>query len=123
MLIIRREQMAIFERAAEEDFERRLMIAMRAHHPLAVRDRSDEELRAEVRVAIARARGHGFRHESTIADFVSLYFSVGARFDEYPPVRAILRDEVVPLEKRVRWLMLRLSKEEWSEARGAGGGG
>jgi hypothetical protein len=123
MLIIRREQMALFESAVEDEFERRLTAAIRAWHGAELHQVSDDALRARVRAGIARARGYGFRYESTIADFVELRFSVGERFDEHPPVRTVLTDRCLPLEQRVKWLIEHLPGEDWVGARRAGGGG
>ncbi len=116
MLTIRPEQLHVFERAMDADFEARLARALRARQP-ALDKISDEELGDRIRAAIARARGYGFVGEATIADFVGLAFSVSPRFDEHPPIRAMLRDHCMPLEQRVRWLIAELPVAEWEIAR------
>jgi len=129
--MIRREQMAAFDDASQEEFERRLAEHVRtcfaassidtSAGDFALSGLSAECVRAMVRHSIQKAKGYGLTWESSIAAYAALMFTVGPRFDEHPEIQAELLDENVPVNSKVDHLGYAISEPTWQEAKAAQG--
>ncbi len=127
MLIIRREQFAIFQPVAEAAFVRRLVSHLRDNHGDAViqlpneviliRQIADERLYPLVEDGIARARDYGMDWESAVTAFVVMRFVAAPNFDAHPLIQRVLRDERVPANSRIDQLWERTSEENWEVVR------
>jgi hypothetical protein len=121
-LVIRSEQLRIFQNADEDRFCRRAAAHIRAEFPLAVGDLSDGELLRRVDLAYERARRFHFTTQATVLGYMVLMFIVGAQFDTHPAIHEILHQEWIPSDARLAYLAEAISPEEWEEARTAGDG-
>jgi uncharacterized caspase-like protein len=88
------------------------------HHPEAVAELRDEEILRRAGVAVARAKGHGFQKEASVAAFAALMFLVGPNFDEQANIRAALRIPGLPADTCMQRLMANTKEDDW-EAAGA----
>lgn len=91
------------------------------HHPEAVAELRDEEILRRAAVAVARAKGHGFQKEASVAAFAALMFLVGPDFDEQASISAALKIPGLPSDVCMQRLMANTNEEDW-EAAGAQGG-
>ena len=129
MLIIRPEQLAVFQARADADFKDRLarhILKEHAHVSVGLPGRESKVveipegvLREMVGNGLARARGYGMRYESSLAAFVSLMFAVAPNFDEHPVIRRVLLDESEPPDLRIELFDEYVTNENW-EAAGRG---
>ncbi|HMF58082.1 MAG TPA: hypothetical protein VK619_17190 [Pyrinomonadaceae bacterium] len=115
-MIIRKEQMAVFETAAEEEFVKRMAQYLKEQHAGAVAHLSDERLRRRVRGALARGRSHGLTWESALAGFVVLMFEVAPNFDLHPAFHEVLQTSYPNENERIRAIYENVRDEEWEEA-------
>jgi len=76
----------------------------------------ENSLKEMIRNGIKRAGAHGLTWESSIADFISLMFSVAPNFDEHLLVAQGLKNEQVPVDERVDFLFKIISEEIWETA-------
>jgi hypothetical protein len=67
MVVIRDEQMRVFERAAEREFENRMVARIHGYFPKHGKMLDAAELRALVTLALERARGYGLTTERNVA--------------------------------------------------------
>lgn len=88
MLIIGDEQIDALKLIARKDFERRMMRHLKDFFPEKTGSASEEQARAFIAHAIARAKEYGIVKERDVARYVILATLFGARFDS---------------EKRYRW--------------------
>ncbi|HKO57581.1 MAG TPA: hypothetical protein VJ276_17035 [Thermoanaerobaculia bacterium] len=115
MLIVRQEQFDALAADAQRRFHEELRKFLIAGYPAAVAGIPDDELRARIAAAAARAADHRLTFQSSLAVFVAATFTVGERFDRYPPIAAILGK---PLSEEHRMGRLqRLPEGVWREAR------
>lgn len=94
MLVIRAEQMEIFERIALRKFEDEMISHSKKFSPRLCEVIGDEQLRAAVNPAISRAMDFGFTNRGPIRLFIEMMFLYGSRFDtdpQYPMIGEILR--------------------------------
>lgn len=115
-MILRSEQMKIFDHQAFMAMRDRLVAHVREHHPESIAHLSPEDLEKEVETGMRRAQGYGLTQETTIGAFVSLRFVTSPNFDEQPAIQAALRDESMPPDARMDTLMERTEPEDWDEA-------
>ncbi|MFT3772594.1 MAG: hypothetical protein QM820_44960 [Minicystis sp.] len=116
MLTIRDPQLAALRAAREPAFLDDLVAHLRAYHPDAVEDLSDDEIRARARVGVRRAGRYGFDKGRTAAAFVALMFEIAPNFDEHPAIRRCLTDEAIPVDARILDLVHRTTAAAWEEA-------
>jgi hypothetical protein len=93
VLVIRAEQMKVFERAARLRFEDEMMVHSKAFSPRLCEVLGDDGLRAVVQSAIARADEYGFTSRGPVRLFLELMFLCGSAFDtdpQYEPAREFL---------------------------------
>ena len=102
MLVIRPEQMAVFERGMAHRFEDEMVAHGKAFSPRLSEVLGEDQLRVAIRSAIARAGRHGFTLRGPIRLFVELSFLWGSGFDtdpQYPAVGALLRAGTDEMER------------------------
>jgi hypothetical protein len=126
-MIIRNEQMAVFEQTAEESFERRLAAHLREDYLTAVvrlpemestvSDLPDETLKLLVSVSIERARSYELTFESSISAFCAIMFEVAPNFDKHSLSKLCLRDENIEPNERLNELIKVLQEEHWEKIR------
>jgi len=110
VLVIRPEQLDAFREDRERHFHRRLTALLR--RLLGDGYEVTEEI---VAWGIARARVHGVRSETAIADFTGLVVQLGGDFDQHALVRSILSDDRLTPNERVDALFARLTFDDWKE--------
>ena len=94
MLVIRAEQMKVFEQAALRRFEDEMVAHSKDFSPRLCEVIGDEQLRVALRSAMNRAGGYGFTYRGPIRLFIEMMFLCGSAFDtdpQYPRVGEILR--------------------------------
>lgn len=87
MFKITRAQNTLFEEAALSTFEESLVARGAVLAPALAASLSEEQMRAFVRAAIARAAHHGFTLKGPVRLFVELAFLFGSGFDVDPKHR------------------------------------
>jgi len=95
-MIIRNEQMRVFEQRAWEQFEEEMMAHSKEFSPRLCEVIGDEQLHVAVHSAIARAVDYGFTNRGPIRLFVEMMFLCGSSFDtdpQYAPLGEVLRSE------------------------------
>jgi hypothetical protein len=93
-MVIRREQMAVFEQAALRRFEDEMVAHGKEFARRLAEVIGDEQLRVAVRAAIARASTYGFTNRGSAQLFVEMTLLCGSGFDtdpQYPTVGECLR--------------------------------
>jgi hypothetical protein len=94
-MIIRAEQMRVFEERAWQQFEEEMMAHSKDFSPRLCELIGDEQLRVAVRAAIARAMDYGFTNRGPIRLFVEMMFLCGSSFDTDPSVFGIGRSPAI----------------------------
>jgi|SRR5436190_8867622 len=89
MLIIRAEQMKVFEQASRRRFEDEMVEHAKAFAPPLCEVIGDEALRVAIRSAIVRAENYGFTNRGPIRLFIEFMFLCGSAFDTDPQYRAV----------------------------------
>ncbi len=127
-MLIRSEQMDVFEKAAEEGFVRRLCAHLRERYAEAlvrlpdqetiVRELPDETLDLLVRRSIERARKNDLTYESSISAFTALMFEVAPNFDTHQLSKMLLTDEEIEPNARLNELLKVLTEKNWESIRG-----
>jgi hypothetical protein len=95
MLIIRKEQMAVFEAGALRNFEDEMVLHSKSFTPELCKVLGDEQLRVALRQAMARATRYGFTNRGPMRLYIELMFLCGSEFDSdplYPDIGRVLRD-------------------------------
>jgi hypothetical protein len=114
-LKIRDSQMKVFDRYMEDQFVRSLMRDVRTDFPEETSDLSDAEIKQLLRGALARARSHGIRYQSSIAGFVTLMFSIAPNFDDHPAFARVLDDPGLVEQDKLSALFS-LPPDAWEQA-------
>lgn len=114
MFVIRPEQLAALEDAADRAFAEEVLNDLRARHPGRIEHVSPDELRAAIRDAIASGRAHGLTSRNDLRTFAVLRVLVGRDFDHHPLVARFLDDPELPAEVRMRTLLRDMTEEEWT---------
>jgi hypothetical protein len=117
MLIIRKEQMDVFQNEAERNFENEVQKQLRTTHAALVKDMDDDILRKRVAYGIFRAREYGLTWKSNLAIFVILMFDLNPEFDRHPSFSRRLNDTDVDPNERMRTLVKEMTEEDWATAR------
>ncbi len=128
-MLIRAEQMSVFERAAEDNFVRRIAAHLLENYvpaivrlpdvePATVGELPPEKLHSLVEVSVERARRYGLTYESSIAAFSALMFEVAPNFDSHRLIKMLLNDENIEPEARLNELLKVLNEKNWEAIRG-----
>jgi hypothetical protein len=94
MLMIRAQQMQVFEQEAWRQFEDEMVVHSRIFSPRHCDGIGDAQLHAIVRSAIVRAGNYNFTCRGPIRLFIEMMFLLGSSFDtdpQYPDFGRILR--------------------------------
>jgi hypothetical protein len=120
MLTIGKQQLAALKESIERAYSRDVARYIRAEHPEAAGELSDEEFLRRVSLGIARAESHGLTWDSSITAFVAIMFEVAPTFDEQPAISRVLEDTSLPPNQRIDALWERTTDEDWDEAEARG---
>jgi hypothetical protein len=125
-VIVRTEQIEVFDAAAEPAFRSRVAAYLRHRHgqttvrfpdaETTVREMSETMLGAVVDSGLARARSHHLTWESSLNAFVTLMVTVAPNFDEQPTIRAALAEDHRPPDFRMQELGDRVAPQDWEAA-------
>ena len=115
-MIVRPQQMAVFEQEAFRTMQERLIAHVRRHYPAEVKHLGSEELKQEVGIGMRRAQEYSLTRETTIGAFVSLRFVIGPEFDHQPDIHEALSDQKLSPDYRMETLMDRTQPDHWTEA-------
>lgn len=128
-MLIRAEQMAVFQKRADDDFVRRLNSHLREKYEATVvrlpdkestvGELSDEELNQLINIGIERARKFGISYESATAAFVAMMFYLAPNFSEHEAANPHLKDENTEPNARMDKLLDKLTKEDWERIKRA----
>lgn len=102
MLIIRTEQMKVYEDDALRRFEDEMVVHSKEFTPRLCKVLGDEQLRVALRQAMKRADTYGFANRGPIRLYIELMFLYGSDFDtdpQYPALGEILN---APEEQMMR---------------------
>ena len=93
-MIIRTEQLKLFEQAALRQFEEEMMVHSKDFSPRLCEVIGDDQLRGAIRLAMKRADGFGFTNRGPIRLYIEMMFLCGSAFDtdpQYPALGRVLR--------------------------------
>lgn len=90
MLIIKREQLQLFDAVAERDFHNRLLSFLREELPEYTADMDDTGLRLFIREAQSHAERHGIESDQGIAQYVCLALETSPTFADAPEISSYL---------------------------------
>jgi hypothetical protein len=121
MIVIRKEQMRVFDEQARRAFVGEIARDLREHHPQDVAGLDDAELRTRVAEGLELASRYGMKKKYSLALFIELLFMAAPNFDEYPPIRYILNHPAIPPDDRLDHIIRTLRDSEWDEVRKRGG--
>jgi hypothetical protein len=114
-LIIRVQQMEVFQEAAYDTFAGQLAKALRQIQPQDVTHVSDAELLQFVRAAVERGRSFGLLSELSLSPFVATSVRVAPNFYEHPNVNSILVNYSIPEDRRMELLLETTSADTWQQ--------
>ncbi len=127
-MMIRAEQMSVFETTAEEKFVRRLAAHLLENYGTAVvrlpdlestvNELPEETLHSLVKNSIARARRYELTFESSISAFTAIRFEVSPNFDRHRLSQVMLNDEHIEPDARLDELLEVLTEKNWETIRG-----
>ena len=89
MIIIRAEQMKVFEQAARQQFEEKMMAHSKDFSPRLCEVLGEDQLRVAIRNAMKRAESHGFTNRGPVRLFIEMMFLFGSSFDTDPQYAAM----------------------------------
>lgn len=95
MLVVRAEQMTVFEQEALRRFEDEMVLHSREFTPRLCEVIGEDQLRVALRQAMSRAGTYGFTNQGPIRLYIELIFLCGSDFDndpQYPTLAKILND-------------------------------
>jgi hypothetical protein len=114
VLVIRKEQLAAFQREKDEAFAAWTVEWLRRGEAPCVAGVTDGVARRRVLAAMARARGLGLTAPMLLLRYAKRMLEYGPRFDTHPSVRALLLDTARAPEARLDALD-RLPASVWTE--------
>lgn len=115
-LVIRDEQVAVFEEALRNDFIERLAAELKANYAEDVEPYTDEELYEVIDRGIDRAEDYGLEGDADISAFIKLLFTIGWYFDRYPMFQEILTNEANLPEEKMPFIFEGATDEDWEKA-------
>jgi len=127
-MLIRAEQMSVFELTAEEKFARRLAAHLLENYGQAIVRLPDSEsalaelpeeiLHSLIKNSIERARRYELTFESSISAFTAIRFEVSPNFDNHRLSQVMLNDEHIEPDARLDELLEVLTEKNWETIRG-----
>jgi hypothetical protein len=87
----------------------------------AIGELSDAEIERRVRLALPRARAHGFTAPEAATAYVTLMFLVSPCFDRHPAIAAALAALTGDGSARLRALFTQTTESDWDAAAQLGG--
>ena len=94
-MVIRAEQMQVFEEAAAKRFENQMVGQLSALFPRISDKLGDPGLREVIQYGVARAGDHGITRQRDVGRYIAIMLMFGPHFDSKPasgPFYAVLRD-------------------------------
>jgi len=119
VLIIRKEQIAVFQQHAEHNFVNSVIKQLYTNHAEVVKDLPKEKLYKRVEYGVQRAREYGLTSENNLRAFVTLMFEIGPDFDKFPTFQKYLVDESVLPDERMGVLLSKTTEADWQNAQQA----
>lgn len=113
MLIIRNEQMTVFQEKAEKDFTASVVKQLRSSHKATLKGLTEDKIYKRVEYGIGHARKYGMTWKNNLTAFVTLMFEVAPDFDVSPVFQKYLTDEKIPPDDRMGLLLEDTSEEDW----------
>ena len=95
MLIIRKEQMEVFEEAALQDFEDEMVEHIKQFTPKQSEVIGEDNVRQVVRMGMEKAEAYSFTKQGPVRFYIDMMFMLGSDFDtdpQYPWTSEILND-------------------------------
>ena len=86
-LVVRQQQLAVFEALAVERYVERITLHLQKFFPEACDQLGVEGVRKVIREGMARAQGYGLRSELEIARFIDAMYLCRPDFDTHPAYR------------------------------------
>jgi len=117
MVVIRKEQMKVFDEQARQTLIDEVVRDLVEHNPRDVAGYSHEQLRRLVAQGLERAAAYGFHKKFSLSLFIEMTFLAAPNFDEYPPIRYILSHPGIPADERMDRVVGTLRDAEWEEVR------
>lgn len=99
MLTIRKEQMAVFEKVAEDDFENRMLSHIKEFFPEHYERLAESSLREFIHDGVDRAAAYGIEWQPDVCLYIDLMLVFGRDFDRDPALpwaSTILNDPEIP---------------------------
>jgi len=120
MLIIRKEQMKVFQQQAERNFIDSVVKQLRSDHTAAVKDIPEDTLYKRVEYGIEQAREkYELTWQNNLITFVILLFEIGPDFDRLPVFQKYLTDDSIPPDDRIFALLGETTEADWENAQQA----
>lgn len=116
MLIIRKEQMKVFERQIENNFINTVVEKIRSDHANATNGLPDNVLRKRIEYGLQRAGDYGLTWQNNLITFVTMMFEIGVGFDNCPVFQKHLTDQSLPPNARMEQLLKQTDYRDWEEA-------
>ncbi|QQS39655.1 MAG: hypothetical protein IPM63_09725 [Acidobacteriota bacterium] len=116
MLVIKKAQIQAFIAEDDTGLIRVIREIIREAFHEGVADYSDEKLDGMVRIGIEKAKSREFERAEDIAAFVAIMFEISPNFDIQEHIDAFFKDETVPKDMRMEFLLGRVQNETWAEA-------
>ena len=113
-MIIRREQMEVFENQAEREFIIRLADHLRTGHPRKTKPFDDPALLQRTRESVQTARALGVTLQDSLALFAALQFEFGRHFHLHPKVKKLLSRQ--PPDEAIQNIPDVMTDQDWNEA-------
>lgn len=125
MLIIRSEQIKVFQADAESAFVRRVMDYLKENHAetlvrlphstSSVAELPDEILQTTVQSGIKRGSSYGIALKSTLLSFVVILFLAAPNFDEHPKAVSFFSQKENIDDNDFEGLIDEMTDEDWAE--------
>lgn len=114
---IRNEQIEAFKTTADESLADSLLQDLRAEYAEDVEGLSDETILKRVHYGLGRARRYEIKRDTSLAAFVLLMFAVTPHFDEHPDILAVMQNEDIKTDMRIKWVLRNTTNDQWDEVK------
>src|SRR5215467_8144862 len=98
MLTIRKEQLAIFEKVAANDFESRMLAHLQQFFSAQIEQLGEPAVRDLIRYGVQRSAAYRVDHQPDVCKYINLMVVFGRDFDrdaKLPWASAILQDQTI----------------------------
>ncbi|HKV24495.1 MAG TPA: hypothetical protein VJN93_07870 [Candidatus Acidoferrum sp.] len=99
MFTIRKEQFAIFQKKAVEDFESQMLVHLRQFFPEQAQQLGEPGMRDLIRYGIQRAASYEIVEQPDVCQYIDFMIAFGRDFDRDPDLpwaSAVLNDPEIP---------------------------